>query len=192
MFVNDINYQCCQLQQIYGFSPSEIGIKYNWMQLFSAAELSQIIQQIADIYYFKTIPGIRMNEALCISSVLSNTPTPPVLFSLRNKITATSLPDLQLSNKYQLNWVFPGQLMMVKGTSSSVFLHSLDSTCTWNLTNYVLYMYIWVSACIVEIQKNGDLCWRWHPISHLFSLNIRPQSAIFPTFYFPELNFMFI
>ena len=142
MFVNDINYQCCQLQQIYGFSPSEIGIKYNWMQLFSAAELSQIIQQIADIYYFKTIPGIRMNEALCISSVLSNTPTPPVLFSLRNKITATSLPDLQLSNKYQLNWVFPGQLMMVKGTSSSVFLHSLDSTCTWNLTNYVLYMYI--------------------------------------------------
>ena len=142
MFVNDINYQCCQLQQIYGFSPSEIGIKYNWMQLFSAAELSQIIQQIADIYYFKTIPGIRMNEALCTSSVLSNTPTPPVLFSLRNKITATSLPDLQLSNKYQLNWVFPGQLMMVKGTSSSVFLHSLDSTCTWNLTNYVLYMYI--------------------------------------------------
>ena len=77
MFVPDINYQCCQLHCSTGFSHSEIGMKYNWMQLFSAAETLQIIHGIADTL---TQFLISINKWIDLH-----------LLSLGNKITASSL-----------------------------------------------------------------------------------------------------
>ena len=81
MFVNDINCQCCQLQWIYGFCRSKIGIKLDAI-IFTSWDITD--NSPNSRFNLRTIPDI--NEWPATSN-----PSPPALPTLRNKITDSSL-----------------------------------------------------------------------------------------------------
>ena len=58
---------------------------------------------------------------------------------------------------------------------------------------FVIGFYLFISSLIsymifVETYTFFSLKWNSLVTSHLFSLNVRPQSVIFPMFYFPEYS----